>query len=76
MRAPPAVAEGKEGGRELRDERRWQRLLLLCTDPADAAAVCTSVHRLLQVSKQVGYPPTYPPTHPTRSPRAYTPIAC
>ena len=52
-RAPPAVAGGREGGRELRDERRWRRLLLLCTDPADAAAVCTSVHRLLEVSKQV-----------------------
>ena len=66
-RAPPAVAGGREGGRELRDERRWQRLLLLCTDPADAAAVCTSVHRLLQVSKQVGYVTTLPPTHPRHS---------
>ena len=65
-RAPPAVA-GEGRGEGLRDERRWQRLLLLCTDPADAAAVCTSVHRLLQVSTQVGYPP--PPTHPhARSP--------
>ena len=56
-RAPPpgpmAVAGEGESEAELRYERRWRRLLLLCTDPADAAAVCTSVHRLLEVSKSV-----------------------
>ena len=44
-----AVAEGGE----FQYERRWRRLLLLSTDPADAAAVCTSMHRLLEVSKYV-----------------------
>ena len=49
-RAPPPRPMAVVEGGELRHERRWRRLLLLCTDPADTAAVCTSVHRLLEVS--------------------------
>ena len=52
-RAPPPRPMTVAGDGELRHERRWRRLLLLSTDPADAAAVCTSVHRLLEVSKYV-----------------------
>ena len=53
-RAPPPRPMAVAGDGELRSERRWRRLLLLSTDPADAAAVCTSVHRLLEVSTYIG----------------------